>query len=116
MQPLLSGYGVELSVKSTEYKAMDDSKVQGVVMTTTCHVTCVTMSSFFVLGDESRTVDQSQGEDEVEGFLFNTLRYSMMSCTKPTKLPVVYIRTYIHRPRYSVDGRLVQCVYAVVLG
>ena len=35
MQPLLSGYGVELSVKSTEYKAMDDSKVQGVVMTTT---------------------------------------------------------------------------------
>lgn len=34
VQPLLSGYGVELSVKSTEYKAMDDSKVQGVVMTT----------------------------------------------------------------------------------
>ena len=42
VQPQLSGYGVELSVKSTEYKAMDDSKVQGVVMTTLCHVTCIT--------------------------------------------------------------------------
>ena len=35
VKPLLSGYGVQLSVKSTEYKAMDDSKVQGVVMATT---------------------------------------------------------------------------------
>lgn len=29
MRPLLSGYGVQLSVKSTEYKAVDDSQVQG---------------------------------------------------------------------------------------
>ena len=26
---LLSGYGVELSVKSTEYKAVDDTQVKG---------------------------------------------------------------------------------------
>lgn len=26
---LLSGYGVELAIKSTEYKAVDDTKVQG---------------------------------------------------------------------------------------
>lgn len=26
---LLSGYGVELAIKSTEYKAVDDTKVKG---------------------------------------------------------------------------------------
>ena len=83
VHPQLSGYGVELSVKSTEYKAMDDSKVQGVVMTTTCHVTCITRSCLlYISGDEGRTVDQSQGDDEVEGFLFNILRYSTTSCAQ----------------------------------
>lgn len=27
---LLSGYGVELAIKSTEYKAVDDTKVKGI--------------------------------------------------------------------------------------
>lgn len=31
---LLSGYGVELAIKSTEYKAMDDSSVAGKSSTT----------------------------------------------------------------------------------
>lgn len=30
---LLSGYGVELAIKSTEYKAVDDTKVKGQLMT-----------------------------------------------------------------------------------
>lgn len=30
---LLSGYGVELAVKSTEYKAVDDTKVKGQLVT-----------------------------------------------------------------------------------
>lgn len=52
----LSGYGVELAVKKTEYKAVDDSKVkddtEGKVQKT----------------DEA-------DEDEVEGFLFGKLRF-----------------------------------------
>lgn len=52
----LSGYGVELAVKKTEYKAVDDSKVkddtEGKVQKT----------------DEA-------DEDEVEGFLFRKLRF-----------------------------------------
>ncbi len=30
---LLSGYGVELAIKSTEYKAVDDTKVKGQLVT-----------------------------------------------------------------------------------
>lgn len=30
---LLSGYGVELAIKSTEYKAVDDTKVTGQLVT-----------------------------------------------------------------------------------
>lgn len=48
----LSGYGVELAIKSTEYKAQDDTKVQ----------------------EEGRTQDQEEEkEEEVEGFLFSKL-------------------------------------------
>lgn len=28
---LLSGYGVELAIKSTEYKAVDDTQVKGII-------------------------------------------------------------------------------------
>ena len=55
----LSGYGVELAVKSTEYKAVDDQKVEG--------------------KNEGRDASSSHDhEDEVEGFLFGTLRYLLM--------------------------------------
>ena len=52
----LSGYGVELAIKSTEYKAQDDQKVQG--------------------KDDSKTGGRQQDDDdEVDGFLFEKLRY-----------------------------------------
>ncbi|KAJ7328106.1 UDP-glucose:glycoprotein glucosyltransferase 1 [Desmophyllum pertusum] len=51
----LSGYGVELAVKKTEYKAVDDSKVQD---------------------DTEGKVQKTEevDDDEVEGFLFGKLR------------------------------------------
>uniref|UniRef100_A0AAV2JWN7 UDP-glucose ceramide glucosyltransferase-like 1 n=1 Tax=Knipowitschia caucasica TaxID=637954 RepID=A0AAV2JWN7_KNICA len=49
----LSGYGVELAIKSTEYKAVDDTQVT-----------------------DSRTplAGEEDGNDEVQGFLFGTLK------------------------------------------
>ena len=52
----LSGYGVELAVKKTEYKAVDDSKVQDDTE-----------------GEVQKT-DEAD-DDEVEGFLFGKLRF-----------------------------------------
>ncbi|XP_072850795.2 UDP-glucose:glycoprotein glucosyltransferase 2 [Pogona vitticeps] len=49
----LSGYGVELAIKSTEYKAVDDTWSEGAV---------------------NVTEEESNGENEVQGFLFDTLR------------------------------------------
>ena len=49
----LSGYGVELAIKSTEYKNVDDQKV----------------------ADRKKKEKLTErGDDEVEGFLFNRLR------------------------------------------
>lgn len=31
---LLSGYGVELAIKNTEYKAVDDTQVKGIIQMT----------------------------------------------------------------------------------
>ncbi|XP_076603616.1 UDP-glucose:glycoprotein glucosyltransferase 2 [Chaetodon auriga] len=52
---LLSGYGVELAIKSTEYKAVDDTKVT-----------------------DSKAVMNSEDDnnDDVQGFLFGTLKKS----------------------------------------
>ncbi|XP_069495887.1 UDP-glucose:glycoprotein glucosyltransferase 2 isoform X2 [Ambystoma mexicanum] len=49
----LSGYGVELAIKSTEYKAVDDTQVEGT--------------------NATRLVDDNS-TDEVQGFLFDKLR------------------------------------------
>ncbi|XP_062950873.1 UDP-glucose:glycoprotein glucosyltransferase 1 isoform X2 [Cynocephalus volans] len=51
----LSGYGVELAIKSTEYKAKDDTQVKGTDVNTT------------VIGENDPI-------DEVQGFLFGKLR------------------------------------------
>nr|XP_003478678.1 UDP-glucose:glycoprotein glucosyltransferase 1 [Cavia porcellus] len=51
----LSGYGVELAIKSTEYKAKDDTQVKGTEVNTT------------VIGENDPI-------DEVQGFLFGRLR------------------------------------------
>ncbi|XP_075896251.1 UDP-glucose:glycoprotein glucosyltransferase 2 isoform X2 [Nelusetta ayraudi] len=52
---LLSGYGVELAIKSTEYKAVDDTKVK----------------------DSKTDINADEDEDdEVQGFFFGTLKKS----------------------------------------
>ncbi|XP_056891961.1 UDP-glucose:glycoprotein glucosyltransferase 2 isoform X1 [Takifugu flavidus] len=58
---LLSGYGVELAIKSTEYKAVDDTKV-----------------------NDTKTVLNAEDEDsdDVHGFLFKTLRKSHPDLTE----------------------------------
>lgn len=49
----LSGYGVELQMKSTEYKVQDDTQIK----------------------DEGKTDDDTQNEDEeIEGFNINRLK------------------------------------------
>lgn len=50
---LLSGYGVELAIKSTEYKAVDDTKVK-----------------------DSVTNAEDDNIDEIQGFVFGTLKKS----------------------------------------
>uniref|UniRef100_A0A8C1QRI2 UDP-glucose glycoprotein glucosyltransferase 2 n=1 Tax=Cyprinus carpio TaxID=7962 RepID=A0A8C1QRI2_CYPCA len=52
---LLSGYGVELAIKSTEYKAVDDTQVKE---------------------SKSVTTDNEDENDEVQGFLFGKLKKS----------------------------------------
>ncbi|XP_068079738.1 UDP-glucose:glycoprotein glucosyltransferase 2 isoform X2 [Danio rerio] len=52
---LLSGYGVELAIKSTEYKAVDDTKVKE---------------------SKSAGTDNEDENDEVQGFLFGKLKKS----------------------------------------
>uniref|UniRef100_A0A672JTW5 UDP-glucose ceramide glucosyltransferase-like 1 n=1 Tax=Salarias fasciatus TaxID=181472 RepID=A0A672JTW5_SALFA len=52
---LLSGYGVELAIKSTEYKAVDDTKVKD---------------------SKSATHAEEDDNDEVQGFFFGTLKKS----------------------------------------
>nr|CAB3267495.1 UDP-glucose:glycoprotein glucosyltransferase 1 [Phallusia mammillata] len=49
----LSGYGVELAIKSTEYKALDDSKVKD---------------------DANSATAEDESDIEIEGFDFSTLR------------------------------------------
>ncbi|XP_078310602.1 UDP-glucose:glycoprotein glucosyltransferase 1-like [Crassostrea virginica] len=49
----LSGYGVELAIKSTEYKAKDDTKIEG---------------------DGTNTEEEDQLDDDVEGFDFAKLK------------------------------------------
>lgn len=52
----LSGYGVELAIKSTEYKAQDDTRVKGELTSNTL------------------VEDEAQKPDETEGFIFSTLK------------------------------------------
>ncbi|XP_051873658.1 UDP-glucose:glycoprotein glucosyltransferase 1 isoform X2 [Pristis pectinata] len=51
----LSGYGVELAIKSTEYKAKDDTQVTGSELNTT-------------------VINENDPVDEVQGFLFGKLK------------------------------------------
>lgn len=55
----LSGYGVELAIKSTEYKAQDDTKVKGEVTS-----------------NNTLIHKESHKPDEIEGFVFSKLKES----------------------------------------
>lgn len=74
---LLSGYGVELAIKSTEYKAMDDTKVKGQFVT---HQTVLlylpqAIKHIFSITDSKTDINAEEDEDdEVQGFIFGTLK------------------------------------------
>ncbi|CAG2166772.1 unnamed protein product [Oppiella nova] len=55
----LSGYGVELAIKSTEYKAQDDTRVKGEATS-----------------DGNLKEEENQRPDELEGFVFSKLKQS----------------------------------------
>lgn len=76
---LLSGYGVELAIKSTEYKAVDDTKVQGQLLTyqTFCAGPCVQDNKtqiFYFLDSKTVVNAEDDDNDEVQGFIFGTLK------------------------------------------
>ncbi|XP_010714926.1 UDP-glucose:glycoprotein glucosyltransferase 1 [Meleagris gallopavo] len=62
----LSGYGVELAIKSTEYKAKDDTQVKGTDVNAT-------------------VIDEDDPIDEVQGFLFGKLRQLYPDLTEELK-------------------------------
>lgn len=77
---LLSGYGVELAIKSTEYKAVDDTKVKGQLVT--YHTFCAghrcvqgNKTQMFCFVDSKTAINaEDDNNDEVQGFLFGTLK------------------------------------------
>ena len=60
---LNQGYGVELQIKSTEYKAQDDTKVKA-------EQSGAPGSDFSGTGNSE--IDE---DEEIEGFLFNKLKH-----------------------------------------
>lgn len=91
---LLSGYGVELAIKSTEYKAVDDTQVKGAlaqllfktIMNTWWIVwrepSFLFIMSLFCLVLFSEAKSEADGgdddADEVQGFLFGKLKWANM--------------------------------------
>lgn len=77
---LLSGYGVELAIKSTEYKAVDDTKVKGQSVTyqTFCaepHSVHGIKTQIFCFVDSKTAINaEDDDNDEVQGFLFGALK------------------------------------------
>lgn len=78
---LLSGYAVELAIKSTEYKAVDDTKVAGQLGTfqTFCVDPCCVQSNetqiLWIVDSKAATNAEDENDDEVQGFLFGTLKW-----------------------------------------
>lgn len=75
---LLSGYGVELAIKSTEYKAVDDTKVKGqfgIYQTFCAGLRCVQGNETQILCSvDSGANAEEDNNDEVQGFVFGTLK------------------------------------------
>lgn len=73
----LSGYGVQLSIKSTEYKAVDDTQVQEGTFVTSLCVLPPEVPLVFAAGDAqaaSQVASQEDEEEDISGFLFKTLK------------------------------------------
>lgn len=77
---LLSGYGVELAIKSTEYKAVDDTKVNGQLVTNHTfwagpHCVQSIKTQILYFADSKTAISGEDDEtDEVQGFIFGTLK------------------------------------------
>lgn len=74
---LLSGYGVELAIKSTEYKAVDDTKVKGQFVTHQMVLLYLppAIKPIFFFTDSKTDINAEEDEDdEVQGFIFGTLK------------------------------------------
>lgn len=75
---LLSGYGVELAIKSTEYKAVDDTKVKGQFVTQPFlllfFATTKANTSLTSLDSKTDINAEEDEDDEVQGFFFGTLK------------------------------------------
>ena len=72
----LSGYGVALQMKSTEYKAQDDAKVEG---------------------DEDHGADDEDKVDEIEGFVFSRLRSVAPTVARTSRRLLPYSRWAVRR-------------------
>lgn len=77
---LLSGYGVELAIKSTEYKAVDDTAIKGnllnyIKLTIQIHIKLKQRwTNLFFVDSRTPSTGEADENDEVQGFLFRTLK------------------------------------------
>lgn len=76
---LLSGYGVELAIKSTEYKAVDDTKVKGQMVIKYSGPCCVQGNKtlifcFFFVDSKTALNPEEDDNDDVQGFFFGKLQ------------------------------------------
>lgn len=78
---LLSGYGVELAIKSTEYKAVDDTKVKGQFVTRQFLLLLLlflqlpkSIKHISFLDSKTDINAEEDEDDEVQGFFFGTLK------------------------------------------
>jgi UDP-glucose:glycoprotein glucosyltransferase len=67
-QVRLSGYGVELAIKSTEYKAKDDSKVEGLFWS---FFFIFLLIIKFIAG---QSAGKEEDDEDIEGFVFGRLK------------------------------------------
>lgn len=69
---VLSGYGVQLAVKNSEYKAVDDTKVEGEQYSMWSR-SCSEMFGVCYSG-EAEVEEEEEVEMDIQGFSFPTLQ------------------------------------------
>lgn len=109
-QLVLSGYGVQLAIKSTEYKAMDDTKVKegesgGKGGRVWDEKLTKQNFKFFWAGDGSKSESVDTLDEEVGGFNFTRLKYTCcinrLSLFTPSLLSILPLLSLLLRERYS---------------